>query len=66
MKTYFNTKDEALQYKEKHKLYTMAANYIPCRQKWALVLELEGSIDCVPSNMELRKNHFMKGGHNHG
>ena len=37
----FKTKEEAEKYREKHELYVMVAEYIPCRRKWALIFPLK-------------------------
>jgi len=44
MKNYFNTKEEAEEYKEKHQLYVRVPEYIVCMNKWALVFPLKACL----------------------
>jgi len=43
---YFNTKEEAEAYKEKHQLYVVVPEYIKCMNKWSLVFPLKGCLHC--------------------
>jgi len=38
---YFNSKEEAEEYKLKHEHYVMVVEYIKCVGKWALVFNLK-------------------------
>lgn len=49
MKEYFETKEEAEQYRVKHQLYVRVAEYITCRNKWALVFDIPAIIE--PPNL---------------
>ena len=40
-KNHFETREEALTYKEKHQLYVRIPKYLPCVKKWALVFSLK-------------------------
>jgi hypothetical protein len=44
MKNYFNTKEEAERYRVKHELWVRVAEYIVCRNKWALVFPIKACI----------------------
>ena len=41
MKNYFETKEEAIRYKDKHQLCVRVPEYIECMKKWALVFPLK-------------------------
>lgn len=41
MKEYFDTKEEAENYRLSHELYARAVEYIPCREKYALVFPIK-------------------------
>lgn len=41
---YFDTKEQAEKYRDKHEHYVMIAEYISCVGKWALVFNLKAQI----------------------
>lgn len=41
MKEYFDTREEAEEYRKKKELYVRAPEYLPCFKKWALVFQIE-------------------------
>lgn len=44
MKEYFNTKEEAEEYKQKHELYQRTVEYIPYRDKYALIFKIKAHV----------------------
>jgi len=44
MKEYFDTEEEAKEYKEKHQLYVRIPEYIKFRNKWALVFPIKAHL----------------------
>ena len=47
MKQYFDTKEEAEEYRKKHELYTRSAEYLTSIGKWALVYPLKAKAQTV-------------------
>ena len=41
MKNYFETREEAEEYRKKKELYVRVPKYLPCFEKWALVFPLK-------------------------
>lgn len=48
MKDWFNTKEEALAYKEKHQLTQRQPEYIKGCEKWTLVFPLKCHVTVIP------------------
>ena len=43
MKNYFNTREEAEEYRQKKELYIRVPEYLPCFGKWALVFPIKAT-----------------------
>jgi hypothetical protein len=43
VKEYFDTLEEAENYKQKHELTARTVEYIPCLRKWALVFPIKAN-----------------------
>lgn len=54
-KNHFETKEEALAYKEKHQLYVMIPVYLTCVKKWALVFPVKTYLEVINHNNEERR-----------
>lgn len=45
MKNYFETREEAEEYRKKKELYVRVPEFLPCIGKWALVFPLKAKIE---------------------
>jgi hypothetical protein len=45
MKNNFKTKEEAIEYRDKHQLYNRIPVYIACFQKWSLVFDIKPNVN---------------------
>ena len=43
MKNYFDTREEAEEYRKNKELYVMVPEYLPCFGKWALVFPIKAT-----------------------
>ena len=43
MKNYFNTREEAEEYRQEKELYIRVPEYLPCFGKWALVFQIKAT-----------------------
>lgn len=43
MKNYFETREEAEEYRQEKELYVRAPEYLPCFGKWALVFKIKAT-----------------------
>ena len=43
MKNYFETREEAEEYRQKKQLYVMVPEYLTCFGKWALVFKIKAT-----------------------
>ena len=43
MKNYFDTREEAEEYRQKKELYVMVPEYLTCFGKWALVFQIKAT-----------------------
>ena len=48
MKEYFDTREEAEEYRKKKELYVRAPEYLPCFNKWALVFQIKATTKGEP------------------
>lgn len=53
---YFNTKEEALRYKDVNNIYNKVVKFIQCREKWALVFDIDGAVCLTATIIKDRPN----------
>lgn len=52
MSVLFKTKQEAIDYKEKHQLFVRVPEYIEFERKWALVFPIKAHVTVIPHTLE--------------